>query len=762
MRPSLENIELIDKYLNGELSGKEKEDFESALNENAELQQQVQIQKDIIQTAKRIGIRKEIKKAAKGNGGFNAGNIAIIAGIIIAISASAYFFYPKEAEKTEAPTKEISTITKEEETSEALPEVKKENSTTTANTQQQSFAGTSKNIVANTTPKEKVNDCYNFNGLNTWVKPDVQIFPMDAAKSTTIEGKEGTLIIVPSNAFVDDNNQVVQGEVVVELVEALNLEDMILYNLGTTSNGTPLESGGMLHIRAVSNNKEVKINPARPLYIEIPTNEIKDGMMAFEGKVQENGKLNWENPKALKKYLVNVPLKDLDFLPEGFTQKVETYVPYKNHKKANKDLVDSLYYSLEQSTRTLVPLALKPRSEKITTSIIRNNKGGMDSTYYGSDAIATATAFSNQKKISCGINPSSIKTIKTKEFSKSFIATKEFEDRVRALHKLDSGDAMLKIYVDHLNQDLCVSDSLVAEKLSGKDKNIFENFASQKCTNIKDAAIYQEQLSAYYSKKRNEYQKAQTDLISTWKNMQTKELNDLAATIKKENERAEKMANNLPKRSVATANSHAFNWAKSGWVNIDAYLHILSNGFISLKMKINNMAGTTEIYQWLNTINNVTPLNIENGFATALFPLEKSAEGQQMKNTYCMAIDKKGDAYQWFALRYNPYASQQIEVNLMLTSIQDIRAQMKTFKVDGDLQKRMEDVDKILTQSISNSAIAFPRIQWTSKKGPSDAEKKQEQILKENQMIVDLKSVAFLCYCNQVDSFEIEKPLIGK
>jgi hypothetical protein len=748
MRPSLNNIELIDNYLNGSLSEKEKNDFENALKSNSELQEQVQIQKELIQTAKRIGIKKEIKKVAKGNSGFNLGNIVIIGGIVIAIIAAIYFLSdPKEDEKIISQKKETSAEVKNEGAEETKNEIAE--SAIVPQTKQPVVAkNKSENFVVNNAVSEKTNDCYDFNGLKTWVKPDVQSFSVLPSKGATIEGKEGTLIIVPSNAFVDENNQVITSEVTVELVEALNLEDMVLYNLGTTSNGTPLESGGMLNIRAMINDKEVKINPVRPLYIEVPTNEVKAGMMAFEGKIQSDGKLNWENPKALKKYLVNVPLKNLDFLPEGFAQKVKTFVPFKNFKEASKPLVDSLYYSLDRNEKNTT-------DEQIGGKNISKEKS-LKPIMQGRDVIGYSRDTVTENNLYCGINPSSIKTIKTKEFSKTCIATKEFEDRVGALHKLENGDAMLKIYVDHLAEDLCVSDSIVATKLKESDKKTFENFAAQKCTNIKDAAIYQEQLSAYYSKKRKEYQTAKEGIFNAWKYMQTKELNDIVEAIQKENALATKLANNLPKVSSATNNAYAFNWSKGGWVNIDEYLHILSKGFISLKMKINNAVGTTEVYQWLNTINNLTPLNIEKGYATALFPLEKSAEGPKMKNTFCLAIDKKGDAYQWFELRYNPYTSQQIEVNLAPKNIEEIQIRLRSFHVNHDLEKRLNDVEKMAQESAINSGIVRPSLVIASKKGPSAAEKRQEEIMRENQMIEELKKVAFKCYATQADSFNIE------
>lgn len=731
MRTSLQNIELVEKYLCGELNAQEKFDLEKALLNDTDLQQQLALQKDIMRTVQRIGMKKEIQKVARFNKLVKLSKWLAGGLIATAIIIASILLFSKEEKKNNAPQQE-KTETLENKSVEAQ---------TTPNSVIAKAITTPKNVlplfIEPTVKGEepKVSDCFNFYGLKTWVQPDVQSYNVNPKEGATIEGKEGTLIIIPSNAFINDNNEIVNDNVQFELVEALTLEDIVLYNSGTTSNGKLLESGGMLHINATCNNQQVKINPARPLYIEVPTNEVKKDMMVFEGKTQENGKLNWENPKSLKKYLVHVPLNDLDFLPDGFAAKVESFMPYKGYTKATKKLVDSLYYNLD-SERYLGKVALLKRQNS-------GYKSKRDTLKYGNIQVLTeAEAALNDSKNSthCGINPSSIQTIKTKEYNNSFVATKEFEDRIAALHKLENGDEMLSIYIEHLKDDLCISDSIVASKLYGNDQIIFEDFAMQKCTNVKDAQIYQEQLSAYYIKKRNERIAAQNELAAILKNKKTNELQ--AITKGAQNINTVSLANSLAKSTVATGNVYSFQWSKFGWANIDAYLHLLSKGVYNVNMKVNNGVGTTEVYQWLNSINTLTPLQLSNGNCTALFPKENTMEARRMENTYCLAISKNGDSYQWFEKRYNPYQTEQVIIEMKNLSISEIKERLRAFSPGNDLTQRIQEVEQMALLQIKLQQEAAENL----KKLEQLKKEREAAIALENQRMEELRKIAFRCY----------------
>lgn len=69
MRNELENIELIEKYLNGELSMKEKQIVENQIQNDTEFKQQFEAQKLLQKAIQRAALRKEIKTISQSGGG---------------------------------------------------------------------------------------------------------------------------------------------------------------------------------------------------------------------------------------------------------------------------------------------------------------------------------------------------------------------------------------------------------------------------------------------------------------------------------------------------------------------------------------------------------------------------------------------------------------------------------------------------------------------------------------------------------------------
>lgn len=588
---------------------------------------------------------------------------------------------------------------------------------------------------------------FDFNGLKTWIEPRVQSFIVNTTKSNLIEAENGTLISVPSKAFVDENGNSVTGNVDIKLIEALTLDDIVLYNLGTTADGKALQTGGMLHLEYLSDGKKVYVNPKRPLYIQVPTTKVEKDMQVFDGEVA-NGKVNWKNPQPLKKYLINIDFALLDFLPTGFADSVETFVPYKNHQINSKEFVDSLYYSLGVL-----------ENKKIENEKIRRVPYGGELRTKNLNLRDTVIKLDNKEtfKLSCGINPLSIQTIKTSKFEKTFLATKEFEERLKVLHQLENGEELLKIYWNNLAKDLCFSDSLVSTTLTGSDRLIFKNFANQKLTNIKDAEIHQEQLSAYFNQQRSKFQKEQEQLKLAFNSKSQKQLDDLYADLtdatKKHGTffskayRARVQSNPIAAATFAPQ-YYTFAWAKFGWVNIDAYLHILSKGSQEVNMLVSASVGTTEVYQFIAEVNNLTPLMINENKATVLVPKAGTSYAKKMENTFCMAISKNGDQYKWFDLRYNPYQSTSINVNLVDVDIQTIRAKLREYGVEKDLIQRINEIKAREEKEYKIQAereAKRKKLQEEMEKAQKAIELKKAELKRDAEMMNALKKVAFNC-----------------
>ena len=785
MRDSLNIYEQIDNYLSNNMSADELSAFKNQLTKNPELQQMVENQKLMIQAQQRKILRSEIAAIANG-GGFSYGNV--LGGIVVGVALTAAVWF---GTRPEVVNKIVNT------TELAIePDTISDEAVSTSHVEKLSYA--------------EDTEC---GGHKTWVAPDSQIFPINPSKGATIEGKQGMLIIVPKDAFINDKGILIKTPVELELVEALTLEDMVLYDLATLSDGKLLESGGMFYINPTSNGENVNINPQRPFYIEIPTNEVKPGMMAFKGEVAEDGTLNWIEPKPLKKFLARIDLNNLDFLPEGFDGGVEDGLPFKRHKKISENLIDSLYYSLTDIEEVNeVKLSGKTKGESswsgnalpkgnvtvtgkinllgkgIATVYLGNENGSSvvkstsDGNYIFSKIPADAyrlnvvTSYVNLGKVNyevvysadvtvknqgvvqlkdivlnegvgnsdilpnsqadlslidnknrnemCGVDPLTIKAIRTSNFANTYVATSEFEERLRVLHKLDNGQELLDVYLSRLGEDMYMSDSIVMTKVQGDYKTVFNNYYNEKLTNLKDAEIHQEQMSAYYNKKKKEYagsiQKLRNDLNK--KDLkQIKELreqlnisrdnyraslklnspkNDLDNSNSKRASAIAKLVSKLPARNaVNSPQTYSTAWASAGWVNIDSYFKMLAKGSQDVKILAKNGEESTQVYQWLNAINTLTPLSVSNGTAIAKFPKRGSKNAGQINNTFCFAISKNNGIFKWCQKAFNPYKSSMLTANLKITSLKDIRYNLRLLGVnENNVFNHLRQIDIALAK----------------------------------------------------------------
>lgn len=98
---------------------------------------------------------------------------------------------------------------------------------------------------------------------NEMVKSET--FDVDAKKDTVITGYEGTVLVLPRGCFKNAKGDIVTEIVKIELAEALILDNMLLSNLTTNSNGQPLETDGMIYFNVTSNGEQVTVNPDIPV-----------------------------------------------------------------------------------------------------------------------------------------------------------------------------------------------------------------------------------------------------------------------------------------------------------------------------------------------------------------------------------------------------------------------------------------------------------------------------------------------------------------
>lgn len=378
-----------------------------------------------------------------------------------------------------------------------------------------------------------------------------QFYTVEIEEPAVISGTKGTRIVILDGSLLDESGLPVAGSVDVELSEAYLLSDMLLSNLTTTSNGELLETDGMIYINFRQDGKELRINPDKPIYIEMPTNKKKDGMQVYSGLRDENGNMNWVNPKPLATFLVTVELEQLDFIPDGFSEKIEAGLPFRNHNTWSKQLEDSLFYSLASS-------ALETPSSAYESALNGRDYEAINRTYI--------PAFDSRgdriMEEACGINPASIGVLKSPEYQNTLIATREFEARLQSIYQSCDEEVLMK-YVNNLDKDLWYCDSLAASIISKEEiKAIFLEYQKERLTNVADGAKYAAALQGFFDK---EFRRILSN-INAAKDSLT------AATqleIKAEEKVLEKYTKLLREREKQTMESYGFVRSESGWINID-------------------------------------------------------------------------------------------------------------------------------------------------------------------------------------------------
>ncbi len=116
---------------------------------------------------------------------------------------------------------------------------------------------------------------------------------IDAGKDNTLKTPKGAIIKIAANSF-----DIPAGtKVSIEIKEAYSMQDILRAGLITTSNGRPLQSGGMIYFNATAAGNPV--NFLKKVGITIPSKVYNDSMQVFTGELKADSTINWIEPKPL-------------------------------------------------------------------------------------------------------------------------------------------------------------------------------------------------------------------------------------------------------------------------------------------------------------------------------------------------------------------------------------------------------------------------------------------------------------------------------
>jgi mono/diheme cytochrome c family protein len=298
MRKELELMEIIDNYIKGKLSETDKIAFEKKINENPQLKKEVELQIELLKGIERAGLKQSATQGLKKHK-FKKGLKTLgLTGLAVAVIALGSVFVYNSIVKNNH----------KENAANELPELNEQG--------------------------EKL-----WSDADKYLTP--QTFELDAEKDTVVETKDGIVIAIPANSFLDANGNPAKGKIDLEVKEALNAADIMKAGLNTKSGDQLLETGGMFYVNARQDGASLKIDPKNPLYAEIPTNEVIPGMQLFEGKRLANGSIDWINPKPIQKDLIPVDILSLNFYPPNYLDSLKRW----GYDTKDKKFTDSLYYS---------------------------------------------------------------------------------------------------------------------------------------------------------------------------------------------------------------------------------------------------------------------------------------------------------------------------------------------------------------------------------------------------------------------------------
>lgn len=307
--------QLIERYLENELSAEGKAAFEKELAQNARLQEELEMHQLVREGAKRAVQRHVIQQIGKHyhlRKKIVQGTIAVL--VLSALTASLWLVMSKKSLQ-EAATEQ-----------------------TTINFEQ--IAQMEKSLP--------------FDGI------EAEYFTYDGGKAL-FESESGVLVSLAPNSL-EINGEIYTGPAMIQWQEAQDATAIVKAGLSTTSGDRLLETQGMFSFQAFTpDGKALDVNEKGGVYVQVPVNDIKKDMLLFEGIKGKNGKIDWQNPKQLDKLPTPALMQEMDLYPPGYEAKLDELKWHVAKKQR-----DSLYLSLGEDDFEIVEI--KDKNQVVANS----------------------------------------------------------------------------------------------------------------------------------------------------------------------------------------------------------------------------------------------------------------------------------------------------------------------------------------------------------------------------------------------------------
>lgn len=289
--------QLIERYLNNELSAEGKTAFETELKQNQDLQKEFELHKLTKELIQRDSLRTLVKESGKW---FHLKKLLVNSGIglvVAGVLATAIYL---------------------------------------AVTWKQDNSG------KNSTPEqieqsmlEKLEKELAFDNI------DPEYFKF-TGESDVFLSESGVLLSLTEGSFLL-NGKPYEGEAIVQWQEAQTAADIVKAGLSTKSGDRLLETQGMFSLNAFTpEGKKLKLTD-KGVYVQVPVDELKKDMKLFTGVPGKDGQIDWQNPVELERLPKPKDMAEMDLFPPKYEPKLNELKWYKEKAKR-----DSLYLSFEE------------------------------------------------------------------------------------------------------------------------------------------------------------------------------------------------------------------------------------------------------------------------------------------------------------------------------------------------------------------------------------------------------------------------------
>lgn len=774
--------QLIERYLNNELSAEGKTAFEAELKINQELQQELELHRLTIQVIQRNSLRTLVKQSGKW---FYLKKMLFTGGMILALASviglSVYFIASGlDKSSDNEPAEQIEQV--------LLEQMKK-------------------HLAFDNIPAQY----FKFTG-----QPDVFL-------SST-----GVLLSLTEQSFLL-NGQPYSGEAVVQWQEAQEASDFAKAGLSTRAGDKLLETQGMFNLTAFTpNGKKLELSK-EGAYIQVPVDEVKEGMKLFQGVSQPNGDVNWQNPVELERLPKSKNMSEMDLYPSEYESKLNEL---KWHTEKEKR--DSLYLSFEHFNRSSDSVVTEPYPELSSQGFhiderqdfivfdlgdppgnnkidgehlfkrkcstchhpVKNRigpelKGVREKWAYGSSkkgsiyqwvkdwekaahsdpyarkiTMIKPTSMDKFPDLSAEeidaifdyidgmiyfIPPSKVLAIWKEQFNTTNLATQDFEDRMKLIHET-CDEELLDLYIKNLHELLWKLD----ERAVAMGYSQFQQFANQRVGKIAIDDAHQKNLNAFYEKTIREIRKMGQQSFEEALRKEQKWDNEL------QNERSKEIARKGIRESQNLEEEYNFNHKNvrkqlgitagfkmtTNIVNIDKYVREATiarkttdiiNPLTGEKGKITYNSVTAEVknanqydklylYLFSEEMNSYQRLDFESG------KLNYSLNGDMNYSAMLIGVNKNGYFYH--------HINQLVAGNLGIITLEEISEQefdKRINALNNDRNKKPMDLSE--------------ELKWLFKEKANY--EIQEQRKKDTEFRAIIQSVVFPC----TETREIVKPV---